>query len=202
MTLPLQLVQTLQNAEPNDAWAAVFEHAWELCSQSLAPGQAVAEVLKRDRSLANVDHYLATAGWDLWSHFEATVPRTSQELAGWWSKHSPGRAVLILDALSMREAPWILHQAEERGFVVHQARPTGAELPADTTPFAKALGFGQRSALSLGFLSVSPPPSRAASIISLVTLVNILPFFASCLPFLCWILCHLLCPAIYQFSCI
>lgn len=147
MTLPLQMVQTLQSAEPNGAWAAVFEHAWEVCSQSLVPGQAVAEVLKRDRSLADVDLYLATAGWDLWSHFEAVVPRTSQELAGWWSKHSPGRAILVLDALSMREAPWILHQAEARGFAVHQARPTGAELPADTTPFAKALGFGQRSAL-------------------------------------------------------
>ena len=30
---------------------------------------------------------------------------------------------------------------------VHSAGPTGAELPPDTNPFAKALGFGHRSAL-------------------------------------------------------
>ena len=54
--------------------------------------------------------------------------------------------MLILDALSLREAPWILHGAEERGYKV-SARVTGAELPADTTPFAKALGFSQRSSL-------------------------------------------------------
>jgi hypothetical protein len=147
MTLPLQLVQLLQNAGPNDAWAAVLEHAWAVCSRPLTQGQAVAEVLKRDRSLADVDLYLATAGWDLWSHFEKAVPPTSRELATWWSNQSPGRAILILDAFSMREAPWILDQAELRGFSIHQARPTGAELPADTTPFAKALGFTQRSAL-------------------------------------------------------
>ncbi|MCG6867648.1 MAG: hypothetical protein LJE91_02640 [Gammaproteobacteria bacterium] len=147
MTLPLHLIQTLQHAQPSEAWAAILDHAWTLCSQPLAPGKAVTEVHARDRDLADVDHYLATADWDLWTEFEASVPRTSQVLADWWNGHSPGRAVLILDALSLREAPWILHQAEARGFTVQQARPTCAELPADTTPFAKALGFAQRSAL-------------------------------------------------------
>jgi hypothetical protein len=55
--------------------------------------------------------------------------------------------VLILDALSLREAPWILQEAEKRGYRVHRAEPTGAELPPDTNPFAKALGFAQRSSL-------------------------------------------------------
>ena len=45
------------------------------------------------------------------------------------------------------KAPWLIHGAVERGYAVHSAEPTGAELPADTTPFAKALAFGQRSAL-------------------------------------------------------
>ena len=147
MTLPLQLIQTLQHAQPTEAWAAILDHAWTLCSQPLAPGKAVTEVHARDQDLADVDHYLATADWDLWAAFEASVPRTSQVLAAWWSGHSPGRAILILDAFSLREAPWILHQAEARGFTVHQAHATCAELPADTTPFAKALGFPQRSSL-------------------------------------------------------
>ncbi len=55
--------------------------------------------------------------------------------------------MLVLDALSLREAPWILKGAVERGYTVHQARATGAELPADTTPFAEALGFASRSSI-------------------------------------------------------
>jgi hypothetical protein len=147
MTLPLDLVQTLQHSQSGDAWAAILDHAWHLCSQPLTPGKAVNEVLARDRALADVDHYLATAGWDLWTDFEASVPRTSQMLADWWMAHASGRAVLILDAFSLRETPWLLQQAESRGFTVQQARTTGAELPANTTPFANALGFSQRSAL-------------------------------------------------------
>ena len=148
MTLPLDLIQTLQRAEPLAAWSAILDHAWQICSQPITPGKAVTEVLARDRNLSDVDYFLATAGWDLWADYEASVLQTSKALADWWATHSPGRAVLILDALSLREAPWILHQAAERGFTVHDARPTGAELPPNTTPFARALGFPQRSALS------------------------------------------------------
>ena len=147
MTLPLNIVQTLQHSQPNAAWSAILDHAWGLCSQPYTTGKAVSEAYSRDRSLGDVDHYLATAAWDLWTDYEASVPRTSQQLTDWWSSHSPGRAVLILDAFSLREAPWILQQAEERGFTVQDARPTCSELPADTTPFAKALGFSQRSSL-------------------------------------------------------
>ncbi len=147
MTLPLDLIQTLQHAQPKDAWSAIREHAWQICSQPITSGKAVSEVLSRDRSLGEVDHYLATAGWDLWVDYETSAPQTSKVLADWWSSHTPGRAVLILDAFSLRETPWILHQAEDRGYTVHDAHSTCAELPPNTTPFAKALGFAQRSAL-------------------------------------------------------
>jgi hypothetical protein len=33
------------------------------------------------------------------------VPRTAPALAEWWAGKSPGRAVLILGGLSLREAP-------------------------------------------------------------------------------------------------
>jgi hypothetical protein len=56
-------------------------------------------------------------------------------------------AVLVLDAMSLREVPWLLEGAVQRGYTVHQARATGAELPADTTPFAKVLGFASRGSL-------------------------------------------------------
>ena len=47
---------------------------------------------------------------------------------------------------------------------------------------------------SLGFPSGSPPPSLAATVISLIRLVNSLPRRASAAPFLCLMLCHLECP--------
>src|SRR5437870_198195 len=45
--------------------------------------------------------------------------------------------------------------------------------------------------LSLGLPSTSPPPIRAAIVISLMTFVNMRPRLASMAPFLCLILCHL-----------
>jgi hypothetical protein len=148
MALPLKLIQTLQQAQPKEAWSAILDHAWQICSQSITPGKAEVEMVKRDRTIGDIDHYLATAGWDLWSAYESSVMRTSNELSLWWDAHTPGRAVLVLDALSLREVSWILSQAETRGFKIHNAKATCAELPADTTPFAKSLGFSQRSALS------------------------------------------------------
>jgi hypothetical protein len=104
-------------------------------------------VRNRDAEIGAADLFLATAGWDLWKSYEKVVPRTADALATWWAERGAGRAVLILDALSLREAPWLLKGAEDRGYTIHQARATGAELPADTTPFAEALGFASRSSL-------------------------------------------------------
>ena len=148
MTLAYDLVHKLQHAEPTEAWAAILDHAWSICSQPISHGRADAEVARRDRAIGDTDLYLATAGWDLWSHYESSAPLTADTLVQWWESQSGGRAVLILDALSLRESPWLLAGAEARGYTIHTAKPTCAELPADTTPFAKALGFGQRSSLS------------------------------------------------------
>ena len=147
MALPLDLVVKLQQQPPESAWKAITDHAWEVCSPALHEDKAAAEVTRRDRAIGDLDHFLATAGWDLWGSFEASVPRTSDLLAEWWQERTQGRGVLILDGLSLREAPWLLSQAKTRGFVIKQAIATGAEMPADTTSFAKALGFGQRSSL-------------------------------------------------------
>src|SRR6266436_3243189 len=45
-----------------------------------------------------------------------------------------------------------------------------------------------------GFPSGSPPPTRAATVISLITLVKSRPRLASAAPFLCLIVCHFECP--------
>lgn len=62
----------------------------------------------------------------------------------------PVWVILIIEALSMREAPWVLKGAANRGFTIHEGKITGAEIPADTTRFAKALGYGQKSSLESG----------------------------------------------------
>jgi hypothetical protein len=147
MPLQLSLLRKLQSDSPADVWSNLFEYAWSICSSPLQLGKAAAEVTKRDAEIGAADLFLATAGWDLWHSFELVVPRTANALASWWGERSSGRAVLVLDAMSLREVPWLIEGAAQRGYIVHQARPTCAELPADTTPFAQALGFASRGSL-------------------------------------------------------
>ena len=147
MPIPLSLLRKLQWAEPADAWGNLLEYVWGIFAAPLHPEKAASEVAKRDAEVGSADLFLATAGWDLWRSFETFVPSTSDTLALWWNERDAGRAVLILDALSLREVPWLLEGAAQRGYTLHQARATGSELPADTTPFAKALGFVSRSSI-------------------------------------------------------
>lgn len=147
MSLPLALLRELCRGSEADAWAAILACASGICSPDLPKVGAANEITSRDRRVADLDLFLSSAGWDLWSSFEANTSRTSEELISWWLAQSAGRAILILDGLSLREAPWILQQALLRGYTIHASRVTTAELPGDTNSFAKALGFAQRSSL-------------------------------------------------------
>src|SRR3954466_13733795 len=51
------------------------------------------------------------------------------------------------------------------------------------------------ASLSLGLADRSPPPWRAATMISRIQRVQTLPRFSSWRPLRCWMLAHLLCPA-------
>jgi len=146
MAIPVTLLRELQGADAASAWRALFQHAWDTCSQPVS-GTVKKSYLARERAMKSVDLFLATAGWDLWSSYEASVALTADRLHALWGEQQGGCAVLILDGLSLREVPWILAGLDERGFTLHQAGPTGAELPADTTPFAQALGLASRSSL-------------------------------------------------------
>src|SRR5687768_12364292 len=57
-----------------------------------------------------------------------------------------------------------------------------------------ALAFSTASR-KRGFADRSPPPWRAATMISRMTRVQTFPRFSSCRPLRCWIFAHLLCPA-------
>lgn len=147
MSLPLKLARSLGAADPAAAWTAIMNHVWEICSAPVPERAVTGEITKRDREVGALDLFLTAAGWDLWRSFEKVVNRTSDALDSWWSSQSGGRAVLLLDALSLREVPWLLKGAADRGYKLHSARATGSELPPETTPFANALGFPSRSAL-------------------------------------------------------
>ena len=147
MSLPVASLRELCGTPAKESWARILASIWETCSPNLPSAGAANEITSRDRRVADLDLFLSAAGWDLWSEFEGNTEHTSNALVSWWNSQSSGRAVLILDALSMREAPWILQGAATRGYSVRSARVTTAELPADTNSFARALGLPQRSSL-------------------------------------------------------
>ena len=147
MPLSRELVQKIIGSQAERAGQTIFDYCWEKFSRPLPDHDQDVEILKRDREIAELDMLLAGTAWELWTDYESAAIRTSQEIIRFWSKCRGGKAILLLDGLSLREVPWILNEAKRRNYTLHHAYSTGAELPADTTSFAKSLGFGQRSAL-------------------------------------------------------
>jgi hypothetical protein len=148
MALPLDIARRIQAGTPAQAWQAALDYSWSVCAEAVAAESPAKEVMKRDRRLYALDLYLATAAYDLWPQMESCAPSNSKALAAWWAGGSPGRSILILDALSLREVPWLLHTAPLRGYTIHSAQVHVSEMPGETTPFAKSLGFAQRASLA------------------------------------------------------
>ena len=147
MGVSLALLNTLQ-AEPSAvAWQALLEEVWKIYAAPLALATVEKAITQREQLVGQLDLLLASSSWDLWQDFETSVESTADALGDWWGNQADGKAILILDALSLREVPWILQGAEQHGFTIHQQRMTRSELPSNTTPFAKALGFNKRADL-------------------------------------------------------
>lgn len=146
-TLSPETLDVLTQSPPAEAWAKICAELHSLFTAPIPAAIADAETVKRDRAVSDLDLLLSGSVWSLWNVFEEVVPQTSQTLQKFWSQNNDGKAILILDGLSLREWPWFLSEAEKRGYQVRDSRITGSELPGDTTSFAKALGFGQRSKL-------------------------------------------------------
>lgn len=147
MVLSANALQALTQGSDSAAWRVIVKHAVEITSKPLAAGNAPSEVVKRDREIGELDLFLSSSGWDLWQTFGGSVERTSDRLARWWAEPFSAKAVLILDGLSLRELPWLLQGAKERGFTLHEVSANASELPGETNEFARALGFGSRSQL-------------------------------------------------------
>ena len=150
MTLPLSLLRRLQEAAPAEAWVAIAEHALEVCNTAGQGKPADAAARLRDEGLRALDAWIAGAGWDLWAEFGTAMPRTADRLVQWWGAVPPGAgaAVVILDGLSLRELPLLLHGAVAHGFAVVSVEATGAEFPGNTNAFAQALGVASRGTLA------------------------------------------------------
>lgn len=141
------LLREIVSLPANQAWATIFKSLWDIFAEPINPDVVDAISTERDKSIEQLDNILSGSAWELWHQFEQTAPLTSQQLKDYWAKQSDGKAILILDALSLRELPWLLENTKKRGFQLHQASITAAEIPGNTNQFAKALGFGQRSNL-------------------------------------------------------
>jgi hypothetical protein len=147
MALEARLLQTLTRGNDADAWRAIVDRAIQINSQPLTASNAPSEVVTREREVGKIDLFLSSSAWDLWHAFGNSVERNSQRLIRWWNQPYTAKAVLVLDGLSLRELPWLLNGARERGYALHEVGAYASELPGETSEFARALGFNSRSQL-------------------------------------------------------
>jgi len=144
--LSVDTLQAIIEASDQDAWDYIRSDLYKLYSASFAES-ASHEILQREKHVSYLETLLAGSCWNLWDSFERAVPKTSDELIKHWNQKANGKAVFIIDGLSLRELPFLLEGAAQHGYHIHQSHITAASLPSETTVFAKDLGFPQRSAL-------------------------------------------------------
>lgn len=135
----------LADRAADDAWRLTFTKMAEVCRSTASPVDLHNKTIEPDRLLAE-------SAWDLWQQYPAAAPRTATALRDWWTTTGTsgqhGRAVLILDALSLREMFVLLAAAEARHVHPTRIEVTGSEVPSDTNAFAQALGLPGRASLA------------------------------------------------------
>jgi len=132
----------LDSSNSKSAWQDIFGALQELAQTTTSP------VALHDQTVVP-DRLLSEAAWQLWHEYPIEAVRTSEELKQWCSAtSSTGKAVLILDALSLRELPSLIAGAKSHGIDPASIRITGSECPSTTDHFSHALGLQSRSALA------------------------------------------------------
>ena len=148
------------------AWQSLLERLHGVARESTSPTELHNLTIAPDRLLSE-------SAWELWAGYLRAAPRTTQALREWWSSPAAGgRAVLVVDALSLRELPLLVGGAERREVALTATRVTGSEVPSDTEQFAKALGVASRSQ----FANNGAPATFALASDSLHTDVLSMPF--------------------------
>lgn len=143
----------LGDSTPEQVWNGMFAALCDLARNTPSPLELHNKTIPPDRLLAE-------SAWNVWEGYPTAAPRTSQALQEWWqSAGNAGRAVLILDAFSLREMHVLLGAADQRQIIPTKIRVTGSEIPSDTDTFAQAIGSPSRGRLANG----SPPASFVLS---------------------------------------
>jgi len=122
------------------AWADIFTSLLTMAKEISSP------VALHDATVVP-DRLLTEAAWELWESYPEYAVKTSSMLKE-WTNNGSGKAVLILDALSLREMSIILNAASDRGIIPVQVNVAGSECPSTTDHFAKAIGLPSRSSLA------------------------------------------------------
>jgi hypothetical protein len=147
MTLDLDTLEDVLEGDSAAVWRRLIDRVHDVCGAAI-DGDVAKAIREREQEVGELDDLISTSAWDLWNAFQAGVPRTSDELKTFWKRPHVGKAILILDGLSMRELPHLIKGASDHGLKVLTNKVTASEIPPETDPFAAALGFSSRSALS------------------------------------------------------
>jgi hypothetical protein len=132
----------LDTPSSEHAWNTIFCTLLDIAKEVTSPDNLHKQTVIPDRLLSE-------AAWELWKDYIQQAELTSTVLKKWCSDPiSGGQAILILDALSLRELPLLLKGAEEHDINPIVVKVTGSECPSTTDQFAKALGAPSRSALA------------------------------------------------------
>lgn len=123
----------------NDVWAEIYAAMLALSKGSTSP------VALHDATVIP-DRLLSEAAWELWEAYPHCAATTADTLKRW--AVGSGKAVLILDALSLRELPLLLAAADARNIQPTNITVTGSACPSTTDHFAQSLGINSRSALA------------------------------------------------------
>lgn len=148
MQLSPSFLKDVAGLESQEAWSLIVNEVFSICREPLAIAEAPKAIIQRERQVGAIDTLLSSTAWELWNDFPLCVESASASLVSWWRSGARAKAILILDGLSLREIPWLLQEAQARGFTVHNASAKAAEIPPETRYFAKALGFLSRSSLT------------------------------------------------------
>jgi hypothetical protein len=146
MALETSTLDLILKGKSGEAWEAIRNELKHNCCRPIA-SKPVDEIIRREKQCVPLELALSGGAWRLWDSYYDDVPTASQQLVSWWQSGHGGKAILILDGLSIRELPLLLAGAEKRGFAIRDQDIKGSEIPAETTAFAQALGFSHRGSL-------------------------------------------------------
>jgi len=145
----------LSQNSATEIWQSIIDNLLEKAKIISSPSTLHAETVVPDRLLSET-------AWELWNAFPSDVKKTSNTLFEWTNDSvSGGKAVLVLDALSLRELFILKEAAMARNIKITNLSVTATECPSSTGEFAKALGVSGRSSIANNNKGTSFKPFNA-----------------------------------------